>query len=427
VPHDVIMPKLGMYLEDVRLVEWLCEEGAEVSPGDLIFVLETDKVTTEVEADAAGLLHRILPADSLVPIGGVVGKIANDREEYEVLAAGGAAAASRDEPASFEPAQSELFLSYIRSAEGGEPAGVPDVPALEPTRPPRGGRPVSPRARALIAEQGLPADVVDTIIATGPGGRLTDKDVRAYLAGESSGAPAPTDPGPSAPVEVAVAERLPLRGARRVIARRMLESVQTTAQLTSVLEIDVGAVVEWRERSDPRIGYTAIFTAVVARVLRRHPRLNSRIAGDEIEILSDVNLGVAVNTPDGVIVPVIVGADGLGLAELDTRVSRLTARARDGTITLPELDGGTFTLSNSGNARVDITTAILNPPQAALLWLGGIRERAVARDGAVLARPTVQACLTYDHRIIDGVPAAEFLGSLEELCASFPDSIEHAG
>jgi pyruvate/2-oxoglutarate dehydrogenase complex dihydrolipoamide acyltransferase (E2) component len=420
------MPKLGMYLEDVRLVEWLREEGSAVEPGDLIFVLETDKVTTEVEADAAGLLHRILPADSMVPIGGVVGKIAADREEYERLTAGAAPAAESGEASlsGFEPAQSELFLSYIR---GADDAGTVAEPAPEErTRPSRAGRPVSPRARALIAEQGLSSDVVDRIPASGPGGRLTDKDVRAFIEA-GGGAPAAPAPDRVPLVEVAVAERIPLRGTRRVIARRMLESLRTSAQLTSILELDVGDVVAWRERSDPRVGYTAIFTALVARALRRHPRLNSRLAGDAVEILADVNVGFAVNTPDGVVVPVVMGADALTLARLDERISALTARARAGTLTLPELDGGTFTLSNSGNARVDITTAILNPPQAAILWLGGIRERPVVRDGAVVVRPTVQACLTYDHRIVDGVPAAEFLGSLEELCAGFPDPLEHAG
>jgi pyruvate/2-oxoglutarate dehydrogenase complex dihydrolipoamide acyltransferase (E2) component len=423
------MPKLGMYLEDVRLVEWLREEGSEVEPGDLIFVLETDKVTTEVEADAPGVLHRILPADSMVPIGGVVGKIAADREEYEQLIAGAAPAVERGEPGppGFEPAQSELFLSYIRSAdrEGDAEAASEPVP-VERTPPSRTGRPVSPRARALIAEQGLSSDVVDRIPASGPGGRLTDKDVRAFIEAGGAGPAAPA-PDRAPLVEVAVAERIPLRGTRRVIARRMLESLQTSAQLTSILELDVGEVVAWRERSDPRVGYTAIFTALVARALRRHPRLNSRLAGDEVEILADVNVGFAVNTPEGVVVPVVMGADALTLAELDERISALTARARAGTLTLPELDGGTFTLSNSGNARVDITTAILNPPQAAILWLGGIRERPVVRDGAVVVRPTVQACLTYDHRIVDGVPAAEFLGSLEELCAAFPHPLEHAG
>jgi pyruvate/2-oxoglutarate dehydrogenase complex dihydrolipoamide acyltransferase (E2) component len=427
VAEDVIMPKLGMYLEDVRLVEWLCEEGGEVKPGDLIFLLETDKVTTEVEADAAGFLQQIVPADSMVPIGGVVGRIAADREEYEQLVErggeAGAAATPAPEPQEFEPAQSELFLDYIRGAE--EPAGAAARPSAPPERArrPERGRAISPRARALIAEQGLAPEVVETITASGPGGRLTDRDVRAFLDSATAGAAA-TAAGEQASADVAVAERIPLRGTRRVISRRMLESLQTSAQLTSILELDAGAIVDWRNRSEPRIGYTAIFAALAALALRRHTRLNSRLAGEEIEILADVNLGIAVNTTEGVIVPVVRGADGLGLRELDRRIAELTERARTGALTLAELDGGTFTLSNSGTARVDITTAILNPPQAAILWLGSIRERPVARAGAVVVRPTVQACLTYDHRIVDGVPAAEFLGTLEELCAGFPAPFE---
>ena len=166
--------------------------------------------------------------------------------------------------------------------------------------------------------------MVEGIPGSGPGGRLTDKDVKAFL--EAGGDPErpPTRPERAPLVEVAVAERIPLRGARRVIARRMLESLQSTAQLTSVLEIDVDAVVGWRNHSEPRIGYTTIFLALVAQALRRHPLLNSRIAGDEVEILADVNVGFAVNTDEGVIVPVVRGADTLALGELDERISELT-------------------------------------------------------------------------------------------------------
>jgi pyruvate/2-oxoglutarate dehydrogenase complex dihydrolipoamide acyltransferase (E2) component len=331
----------------------------------------------------------------------------------------------------FERAQSELFLDYIRSADLGEDAPAPpdEVVPVERVARPRGGRPVSPRARALIAQEGIAPELVEQIPGSGPGGRVTDKDVRAFL--EAGGGTAPKIAEPASPerkplVEIAVAERIPVRGRRRVIARRMLESLQTTAQLTSILEIDVGAVVEWRSSSERRAGYTAIFTALAAQALRQHPLLNSRIAGEEVEILADVNVGVAVSTEDGVLVPVVQGADGLSLGELAERIAELTERVRAGTITLAELDGGTFTLSNNGTAPVDITTAILNPPQAGILWLGRIRERAVVRDGAIAIRPTVQACLTYDHRIVDGVPAAQFLGTLEELCAGFPGSLGHA-
>lgn len=416
------MPKLGMYLEDVRLVEWLCDEGAEVSRGDLIFTLETDKVTTDVEADAAGFLHRIVPAGELVAIGARVGSIAESREEYERLLAEGGAAAAPPSDAAFDAAQSELFLNYIRAADDDEaPVDDAEPAPAERLLTPRAGRPISPRARALIAKEGLPPEVVEQIPGSGPGGRMTDKDVRAFLSAGAVEAPAPQAP----PSDLPVAERIPLRGIRRVIARRMLESLQTSAQLTSILEVDVGAVVDWRNRSEPRIGYTAIFTALTAQALRRHPGLNARLADDAVEVFADVNVGVAVSTDGGVVVPVVHQADRASLGELNARIALLTDRARNGTITSAELAGGTFTLSNNGTAPVDITTAILNPPQAAILWLGRIKERAVVRHGGIAIRPTVQVCLTYDHRVLDGVPAAQFLGTLEELCASFPGDLEH--
>jgi pyruvate/2-oxoglutarate dehydrogenase complex dihydrolipoamide acyltransferase (E2) component len=425
VAQDVIMPKTGMYLEDVRLVEWLASEGSEVQAGDVLFTLETDKITIDVEADASGFLHCLVPADSMVPIGGVVGAIASTREEYEGLAvartAATAAAASE-----FEPAQAELFLSYIRSAEvsGAEVPAPATTASAHESRPAggRGARKISPRARALIAEAGLTPELVEAIPATGPEGRLTDRDVRAFLDNRPGGS-AESDRAGQVP-EVAVAERIPLRGRRRVIARRMLQSLESSAQLTSILEIDVGPLVEWRSSADPRPSYTAIFVAVCGIALRRHPLLNSRVVGDAIELLADVNVAFAVHADEGVIAPVVRGADRLSLEELDARVAALTDRCRAGTVSLAELDGSTFTLSNSGNAPVDITTAIINPPQAAILWLGRIRERAVVVDGAVVVRPTVQACLTYDHRVIDGVPAAEFLGTVETLCATFPSCLE---
>jgi pyruvate dehydrogenase E2 component (dihydrolipoamide acetyltransferase) len=258
---------------------------------------------------------------------------------------------------------------------------------------------------------------VETIAATGAEGRLTDKDVQAYLDSRS----------PSPSPDLAVERTIPLRGTRRVIARRMLESLATSAQLTSILEIDVGELVEWREAQTPKPGYTAIFVGIVADALRRHPLLNSRLAGEQIELLRDVNVGFAVDTEEGVVVPVVRAADSLSLEELDRAVADLTSRARDGTLSLPDVEGATFTLSNSGAAPVDITTAIINPPQCAILWLGRIRERAVVHEGAVAARPTVHACLTYDHRIVDGVPAAEFLGSVAELARAFSGSAVPGG
>jgi pyruvate/2-oxoglutarate dehydrogenase complex dihydrolipoamide acyltransferase (E2) component len=370
--ESVVMPKLGMYTEDVLLAEWVAAEGAEVTAGQVLFVLETDKTTADVEAEADGWLHRNVEAGAKVPIGARVGVVATTRAEYDSLLA-----VPDDHP----------FLGYI--GRGGGAAVAPR-------------QRISPRARALLAEHGLAPEDAAGIPGTGAEGRVTDRDVAAWLASREA-------PG------VAVAERIPLRGVRGAIASRMVESLQASAQLTSVVELDASPVVAVRRNAGA--GYTAIVVHLVAAALRRHPLLNSRVAGDHVEILAEVNVAVAVDTEAGVVAPVVRGADRLSLEQIDERVGDLAARARAGALAPDELAGGTFTLSNGGIHPVDITTAILVPPQSALLWLGRIRERPLALDGQVVVRPTVQACLTYDHRAIDGAPAAAFLGTLASLVA----------
>jgi pyruvate/2-oxoglutarate dehydrogenase complex dihydrolipoamide acyltransferase (E2) component len=183
--------------------------------------------------------------------------------------------------------------------------------------------------------------------------------------------------------------------------------------LTSVLELDVAPAVELHRTTGA--SYTAIFVRLVAEALRAHPLLNSRVVGEEVELLADVNVGIAVEVPEGLMVPVVHGADRLSLEQVHARCTELVEAARADRLSPGDVTGGTFTLSNAGIHPVDITTAILNPPQSALLWIGRIRERPVAVGGEVVVRPTVQACLTYDHRAVDGAPAAAFLGTLEML------------
>src|SRR5262249_16680542 len=248
---------------------------------------------------------------------------------------------------------------------------------------------------------GLTRDAAVHITGTGPGGRIVDRDVAAWAVARS-------------PAPVTVSETIPLRGARGTIAKRMVESLQTAAQLTSVLEIDVKPLVERRAWSSA--GITAIVVKLVASALGEHPRLNARVTETEIELLRQINIAGALETADGVDGPVVTGADGLSIEEIDTRITELAERARDRALTPDDVSGSTFTVSNGGIHPVDITTAILNPPQAGLLWIGRIRERPVVlADGTIAARPTMQACLTFDHRAVDGGAAAAFLTTFEEL------------
>ena len=226
--------------------------------------------------------------------------------------------------------------------------------------------------------------------------------------------------------ELTVQRTIPLRGRRGTIAARMVSSLQTAAQLTSVLEIDVKPLVELRARLNesgptPPVGITSIVVKLVAAALREHPLLNARVTETDVELLAEINVAVAVDTSDGLVAPVVAGADRLSLEEVNARIVDLASRARDGSLMPADVAGGTFTVSNGGIHPVDITTAILNPPQCGILWIGRIRDRpVVVADGAIAARPTLQACLTFDHRAIDGGPAAAFLATLEALVADLP-------
>jgi pyruvate dehydrogenase E2 component (dihydrolipoamide acetyltransferase) len=375
--RQLIMPKLGVYTDDVLVLAWLVEEGQQVEPGTVVFELETDKATAEVVAETPGFVHRIVPAGESVPIGSAVALVAETREEYEAASA--------------------------RHGSGDGPL-------------------VSPRARSLLRELGYTLEDAREITPTGPGGRIVDRDVTSWAAnrapasgGEANGASALT-----------VRERIPLRGRRGTIAKRLVSSLQTAAQLTSVLELDVKPLVELRaelnrDRPGARIGVTAILLKLAAAALQEHPLLNARVTETAVELLDEINVAVAIETDEGLVAPVVRGADRLAIEEIAARIDELAARSREGNLSQADLADGTFTVSNGGVHPVDITTAILNPPQTGILWVGRIRDRAlVLEDGAIAVRPTMHACLTFDHRAVDGGPAAAFLGTLERLVADLP-------
>jgi pyruvate dehydrogenase E2 component (dihydrolipoamide acetyltransferase) len=429
--HSVVLPKTGVFLEDVLLTEWHKPEGAAVAKGDPLLTFETDKVTTEVESDHDGWLHRLAPEGAKLPIGTEVGLVVTTREEYEARATGTAPTApphaGEQEPQTDpqwiadDPSLSQHpFLSYIDQ-------GGPTAPGLAPTPTPpaqagaasprtvraaQQGQLLSPRARQLAKELELSPDALARITPTRSDGRITDKDIQAFLERREPATP-----------DTSVRSRIPLRGRRESIARRTHRSLANTAQLTSVLEADVSTIVDWRARAKTERrsapSYTAIFAQLVARTLKHHPILNSRLEQDEILLLAEIDLGIAVDTDAGLIVPVLNRADELTLTELHEQLTELADRARKNALTREELEGGTFTLSNSGIYPVDITTGILNYPQTGLLWIGHIRDRVLARDGLPVVRPTVQLCLTFDHRVLDGAPAAAFLADLVQAAEAF--------
>jgi pyruvate/2-oxoglutarate dehydrogenase complex dihydrolipoamide acyltransferase (E2) component len=411
--QPLIMPKLGAYTDDVLLTGWLVAEGQEVAAGASVFELETEKTTAEVEAETSGWVHQLVPAGETVPIGATVALIAETREEYETAAA--------ERPETAETANGATARAggdgkpLVGSVSGGRTADVARRRQDAPL--------VSPRARKLLEHLGFTLEDAREITASGPGGRIVDRDVAAWAEARSAGPPA-TRP---ATTELTVGSTIPLRGRRGTIASRMVSSLQTAAQLTSVLEIDVKPLVELRARlnaggAKPRIGITSLVVKLVAAALCEHPLLNARVTESSIELLAEVNIAVAVETPDGLVAPVVAGADRLTVEQINARIDALATRARDGSLTLDDLAGATFTVSNGGIHPVDITTAILNPPQCGILWIGHIRDRpVVVGGGAIAVRPTLQACLTFDHRAIDGGPAAAFLATLERSIARLPE------
>jgi pyruvate dehydrogenase E2 component (dihydrolipoamide acetyltransferase) len=405
----VIMPKLGAYTEDVLLSQWLVGEGEEIAPGRAIFELETEKTTAEVESESAGWVHRLVSVGQAVPIGATVALIAQTHEEYETLAA----APGADEAAE----DGNPFLAYID--RGGAP-GSPPITAASPGARTVGTPVFSPRARALLAQLGFTLDDALDITGSGPGGRVVDRDVAAWA---EARVPVTEAAPPAEAAELTVSAAIPLRGRRGTIAARMVESLHAAAQLTSVLEVDVKPLVELRARlndagATPRIGVTAIVVKLVADALLDHPRLNARVTETEIQLLREINIAVAIETDDGVVAPVVAHADRLSVEEINGRITELVARSRDRALVPDDLSGGTFTVSNGGIHPVDITTAILNPSQCGLLWIGRIRDRPVVlADGTIAVRPTMQACLTFDHRAVDGGPAAAFLATFQKLVA----------
>jgi pyruvate dehydrogenase E2 component (dihydrolipoamide acetyltransferase) len=407
---EVILPKMGQTVEEGTIIEWVKKEGDPVERGDLLFIFESDKATLEVEATARGFLRKILvPVGKTVPVLAVVALITRtaneDIKSYQVEGSrvqGVEAQDSALEPTAWEPS------------------------TLEPgaLRPDTGRILASPRARKLAREKGVDLALVT---GTGPKGRIVEQDVLAYLTlRRDSGRPKAPPTQPSAPpVGVPAVESVPITGLRRIIAERMTASVHTTARVTLVTEADATAFVEAREQLKADVAdewgfapsYNDLLAIIVARALREFPYMNARLSddGEAIHRLSVVNLGVAVDTERGLLVPVIRDADQKGLRAFGTEFRALVEQARVGKALPDDLSGGTFTITNMGMYEVDAFTPIINLPEAAILGAGRIQPKPVVRDGQIVVRQMWTLSLVFDHRLVDGAPAARFLQRIKQL------------
>lgn len=421
MPVPVIMPKFEMAQESGKVLRWLKQEGEAVTKGEAILEVETDKVAMEVEAPASGTLVGIRAGpDEVVPIGQPIAYILLPGEVWEgapgASPAASPAGAPRATPVAERIAQAHgVDLSAVPGTGPGGRVTKADVEAFLAQRAAEGKVKAAPAARRLARELGVDLQQVE---GTGPGGRIQSEDVRRAAEALRAGV---SPEALEAPARPAIRRRVPLAGTRRIIAERMSRSVREAPQFTVSIDVEMGramAIVEdlaaWAEREGgPRVTLTALLVKACAWALRRHPALNATLEGEEILEWEDVNIGVAVAVPEGLVVPVIPEADRRGVWEIARMLEEKVGRAREGRLRPEDVQGGTFTLSNLGMYGIDRFTAILNPPQAGILAVGRVAKRPVVGEGdEVVVRPVATLTLTADHRVIDGAQAAQFMDDL---------------
>jgi pyruvate dehydrogenase E2 component (dihydrolipoamide acetyltransferase) len=396
VAEQVILPRLGQGMESGTIVRWLKSEGDAVEKGEPLYELDTDKVTQEVEADVGGVLLKILVSEGEVPVGTPVAFLGEAGEEPPAIS-------GEPEMASPEP---EPQHQAVAKEENEQRAWASDSASLQS---PGGRMKASPLARRIARERGIDLAAVS---GTGPEGRIVAEDVeRAAVGGPR--------PSPAVAAPAGTVERVELTSLRKAVARRMTEAWAAPA-FQIVMSADMTRAQELRARlverhPDERPTVTDVLTKVCAVALMRHREVNALFAGDAIEIHPSANVGIAVATDRGLLVPVIPGCEALTVPQIAAARADVVARARDGKLQTADLEGGTFTISNLGMYGVEQFVAVLNPPQAAILAVGAIEERPVARDGRLVARPMMTMTLTCDHRTIDGATAADFLRSVKEF------------
>ena len=411
--NEVKLPRLGQGMEMGTIVRWLKGEGDVVQKGEPLYELDTDKVTQEVEAEASGVLLKIAVQEGEVPVGETIAVIGEEGEETPDLSSGsnGSAVQEVDEDPKEEgspaPAR-EQEREQGREASSEAREQISEASQPQSTRD--GGRvKASPLARRIARERGID---LASLSGTGPEGRIVAEDVERAQAGTAPAA-APVA-APSGEIE-----RRELTSIRKTIARRLTEAWQIPVFQLQV-SIDMtrtdALVANLREHGEgPKTTVTDVLTKVCAAALMRHREVNAQYTDDAILLLPTANVGIAVAAPQGLVVPVIHGAERLRLAEIAAARADIVARAREGKLQRADLEDGTFTISNLGMYRVERFTAVLNPPQAAIVAVGATEDRAVAVDGELAVRPTMSVTGTFDHRAVDGAPAADFLQTVKEL------------
>jgi len=420
---QVIMPKLGMAMTEGTVVKWLKEDGSPVRRGEPIVVVMSKKITYEVQSPADGIVRQVAQPKDVRGIGEIIGFITAPGEPLpEIPAAVPTPPAPTEVPVPAAPPVVKAEVPKEITAFPVSPAarrlakelGV-DISRVRPSGPritegdvrrfyeEQSRLQVSPLARRMAEEEGLD---LTQIQGTGPGGRIVEEDVLRVLESRAM-------PGQVAP------QRLPFLGMRQAIAEQMVHSLQSMAQLTITTKADVTELVATREalaaRWGRKVSYTDLLIKAVVIALQQHPLLGAKLEGDEIVLPTEFNIGVAVALDDGLIVPVIRNADTLSVLQISDRVKDLAQRARDNALTVDEVTGATFTITNLGMYGVDAFTPIINPPEVAILGVGRIFEELALIGGQIVPRSKMVLSLTIDHRVVDGAPGAAFLQTLVQL------------
>jgi len=403
---DIVVPTLGESVSDATVARWMKKAGEAVAQDELVVELETDKVTLEVPAPVAGKMAEIVAAEgSTVEVGALLARIEP-----------GAAAATPAAP-----------------VDRAQTATPPSPPKQEPVAvsPAASAHPLSPAVRRLVEENGLDANQIE---GTGVDGRLTKADVMAVLNGTAppkapaasiSAAAATSSQPRHSPrdIDAEREERVPMSKLRQVIAGRLKQAQNNAAMLTTFNEVDMSQLMalrsdykqEFETTHNVRLGFMGLFALAAVQALREFPAVNAEIDGTDIIYKNYYNIGVAVGTPQGLVVPVVKDAGTMALFDLERAIADFGLRARDGKITPDEMAGGTFTISNGGVYGSLMSTPILNPPQSGILGMHKIEKRAVVVDDQIVIRPMMYLALSYDHRIIDGREAVSFLARIKEM------------
>ncbi|HNR54190.1 MAG TPA: 2-oxoglutarate dehydrogenase complex dihydrolipoyllysine-residue succinyltransferase [Flavobacteriales bacterium] len=386
---DIKVPSPGESITEVRIAQWLVKDGDVVERDQVIAEIDSDKATLELSAEAAGQVKLLAEADQTVGVGDVVARIDTS---VAVPAKADAKPAAKKE---------------TKAADVGKAATTAKSTAAASA---------TPVAKAMLDEKGIAADKVK---GTGPNGRVTKSDVSAYVSGGvKADAIAMNGWGGSRDQK-----RSKMSSLRQTVAKRLVMAKNQTAMLTTFNEIDMSAVMALRDKYKDRfkethgvgLGFMSFFTKAVTEALRLFPAVNGQIDGEEI-ILSDyADIGIAVSSPKGLMVPVLRNAEKMSLAEIESGIKTLAVKARDGKLSLDEMSGGTFTITNGGVFGSMLSTPIINPPQSAILGMHNIVERPVAVNGQVVIRPVMYVALSYDHRIIDGKESVSFLYKVKEM------------